>query len=90
MHAQSSPTLHQLSSHSYDVLSSVDDLIALLDIVLHPLGPPRAGDLYRRRWRHDGPAGRTVVILFDNTPPRLVVMGPRLDAINALTVEEVA
>lgn len=82
--------LHQVNSHSYDVLSPTDDLIALLDVLLHPLGPPRAGDLYLRRWRHDGPAGRTVVILFDDTPARLVVMGPRVESIDALVGEGVA
>lgn len=82
------PSLHRVSSHSYDVLSDVDGLIALLDTLLLPLGGPKAGDHYRLRWKH----GATLVLLFDGrngSPPRLCVMGAQITDLDELAVEVV-
>lgn len=83
------PTLHRVSPYSYDVLSDVDGLIALLDTLLLPLGGPKAGDHYRLRWKH----GTTLCILFDGrdgSPPRLCVMGAQIADLDDLAAEAVA
>lgn len=82
------PSLSKIADRSYEVLSDPDGLIAFLSLLFNYAGAGKPSDLYAHRWRHDGPAGRTMLVLFKPQPPgsapRLSLLGPRLDDVDAL------
>jgi hypothetical protein len=96
MTTESSPILtHAGSDRTYDVLSPIETLAGLfraLGFVYEGKGAP--GGLWLHRWHHNGPSGRTMLVLFKpygNKPPRLALIGPRIESVEQLcgaTIEE--
>jgi hypothetical protein len=92
--SQSCPTFRKIADRSYTIVSDVDAAIAFFNICFRYAGPGKATDLWQHCWRHDGPSGRTMLILFKPHPPgsspRLSLLGPRLDSVDALVEVEPA
>lgn len=88
-----SPTLRRLADRSYDLLSDVGELRAFFDILgFKHAGDGKATDLWMHRWYHLGPDGKTVVVLFkphDGQPPRLSLLGPRIDTVDTIAIEPI-
>lgn len=88
----STPTITKIADRSYTIESDIDAAIELLNHLFHYVSAGKPGDLYAHRWTHIGPQGRTMIVLFrpdGDNPPRLSVLGPRLESIDGLA-EEVA
>jgi hypothetical protein len=81
--------LHRIADRSYTVLSSVGELRRLFDLLGFKYeGAGDATALWQHRWYHIGPGGKTVLVLFKphppGAPPRLSLLGPRVDAVDSL------
>lgn len=88
------PTLHKIADRSYSVDSDIDACIAFLNLCFDYAGAGKPTDLYAHRWRHDGPDGRTMIVLFKphppGSPPRLSLLGPRIERVDMLVAESEA
>lgn len=94
MNASTTPTLRKIADRSYVVESNVDAAIEFLSLLF---GRPTRGEvtaLWSHRWRHVGPNGVTMVVLFKphppDTSPRLSLLGPQLEIVDMLAVEVAA
>lgn len=89
------PPIRKICDRSYELLGDVDEAISFLNLLFNYMGAGKATDLYQHRWRHDGPEGRTMIVLFKpnppGSPPRLSLLGPKLAVVDRLVaLEEVA
>lgn len=85
------PILHPIADRSYALLSDLDACVACLSVQFRYAGRGGATALWNHRWRYDGPAGRTYIVLFrpqpPGAPPRISLLGPRIDIVAFLAAE---